>query len=95
MPADLYGIRERGRIAEGAYADLVLFDPECIAPGPLHTRHDLPAGAGRLYAEAEGIAHVFVNGTEVLREKLFTGDRPGRILRSGRDTETVEVQGGR
>lgn len=95
VPADLYGIRERGRIAEGAYADLVLFDPECIAPGPLHTRHDLPVGAGRLYAEAEGIAHVFVNGTEVLREKLFTGDRPGRILRSGRDTETVEVQGGR
>ena len=94
-PARLYGIRDRGRIREGAHGDLVLFDPERIAPGPLHTRSDLPQNAARLYAEPEGIEHVFVNGSEIVSGKTFTGAQPGTILRSGRDTETVEIPGGR
>ena len=85
----------RGRIAEGVHADLVLFDAERIAPGPLQTRSDLPANAARLYAEPEGIEHVFVNGTEIVSGKNFTGAQPGTVLRSGRDTETVEIPGGR
>ena len=56
---------------------------------------DLPAGAGRLYAEAIGIEHVFVNGTRIVRGQEFTGSLPGRILRSGRDTYTVTIPGGR
>jgi N-acyl-D-aspartate/D-glutamate deacylase len=91
--ARLYGIRGRGRVAEGGYADLIVFDEHEIKPGPVHTRHDLPAGAGRLYAEAEGIEHVVVNGTEIVRGNAPTGERPGTLLRSGRDTETVEVPG--
>jgi N-acyl-D-aspartate/D-glutamate deacylase len=90
-----FGIRGRGRISEGWRADLVVFDAERIGPGPVHTRHDLPAGAGRLYAEAEGIDCVLVNGVEIVRGKEFTDARPGAILRSGRHTETVEVPGGR
>jgi N-acyl-D-aspartate/D-glutamate deacylase len=92
-PARLYGLRGRGRIAPGWIADLVLFDPDRIGPGPETTRQDLPGGAGRLYAEADGIEHVLVGGQEIVRRGTFIGDTPGRVLRSGRDTETVTVPG--
>jgi N-acyl-D-aspartate/D-glutamate deacylase len=95
VPAELYGIRERGLLREGFHADVVVFDAERVGPGPVHTRSDLPAGAARLYAEAEGILHVLVAGTPVVRGREFTQARPGAVLRSGRDTDTVEVPGGR
>jgi len=90
--ARLYGIRERGRLTEGWHADLVVFDPATIKPGPVSWRNDLPADAGRLYAEAEGIAHVITNGTEIVRGTQLTGNNPGTLLRSGRDTETVTAR---
>jgi N-acyl-D-aspartate/D-glutamate deacylase len=91
VPARLYGLKERGRLKLGWHADIVVFDPARIAKGPTYTRFDLPADAGRLYADAEGIAHVIVGGTEIIRGTAFTGMLPGTVLRSGRDTETVSL----
>jgi N-acyl-D-aspartate/D-glutamate deacylase len=91
VPARLYGLRDRGRLVPGAYADVVVFDPEAIGHGPVRTRDDLPGGASRLYAEAVGVQHVLVNGAEIVRAGDFTDARPGRILRSGRDTDTVHA----
>ena len=47
----------------------------------------MPGGAGRLYGEADGIAHVIVNGVPIVEGGKFTGEFPGRIVRSGRDTK--------
>jgi N-acyl-D-aspartate/D-glutamate deacylase len=85
------GLRDRGRVATGWAADLVVLDPATVDTGPVHVREDLPGGARRLFADATGIAHVFVNGTEVVREGELLDARPGTVLRSGRDTDTPGV----
>jgi N-acyl-D-aspartate/D-glutamate deacylase len=93
VPARLYGLRHRGRIAEGFFADLVVLDPERVGHRSEYTRDDLPGGASRLYAEADGIEHVVVNGTEIARHGDLTGATPGTVLRSGTDTDSVTAAG--
>jgi N-acyl-D-aspartate/D-glutamate deacylase len=91
VPAALFGLTDRGRVAEGYHADLVLFDPTTIDAGPVRMADDLPGGTGRLVAEAIGVQKVFVAGVEIVDDGAATGARPGSIIRSGRDTYTVEV----
>ena len=92
VPARLYGLKERGRVEIGWHADLVVFDAERIAKGPTYTRVDLPADSPRLYADAVGVDHVLVGGQVVVRDGTERGARPGTVLRSGRDTQTVPLE---
>ncbi len=89
--ARLYGIRDRGRVAPGWYADLLVFDPARVGSQPVAMRFDLPGGAGRLYAEADGIEHVLVNGGPAVTHGVLAGARNGRLLRSGQDTFTASL----
>jgi N-acyl-D-amino-acid deacylase len=72
LPAAQFGLTDRGVLRAGAYADLVLFDPETIADRATFEQPTLPAA---------GIAQVFVNGRCVWRDGAATGNRPGRALR--------------
>jgi len=94
MPASFYGIEGRGHIREGAWADLLVFDADQVDAGPVYVRDDLPAGGSRLYGEAVGVHHVFVNGEQVVDKTELTDALPGRTIRSGRDTRTVTVADG-
>jgi N-acyl-D-aspartate/D-glutamate deacylase len=87
--ADIFGIVDRGYLREGYFADLVVFDPAEIASEDASLHFDLPGDAPRLTAGAIGVKRVFVNGVETLRDGKATGQRPGTLLRSGRDTVTV------
>jgi N-acyl-D-aspartate/D-glutamate deacylase len=75
-PAAVFGIRQRGALVPGYYADLVLFDPATVDRGPKQRVFDLPAGQPRLTTPAIGIAGVWVNGKE-----LNEGTRAGHLLR--------------
>jgi N-acyl-D-aspartate/D-glutamate deacylase len=87
-PAEMFGISDRGLLAEGRPADVVVFDPKTVGPGPLKRVHDLPAGADRLVSEASGIDAVIVNGKLIRRDgkdAVTANDKlPGRLLRHGR-----------
>jgi N-acyl-D-amino-acid deacylase len=87
-PAEMFGITDRGLLAEGRPADVVVFDPKTVGPGPLKRVHDLPAGADRLVSEASGVDAVIVNGKLIRRDgkdAVAANDKlPGRLLRHGR-----------
>lgn len=72
LPARQFGLADRGVVREGAYADLVLFDPQTVIDR---------ASFERPIAPAAGIETVIVNGRVVWRDGASTGERPGRALR--------------
>jgi N-acyl-D-aspartate/D-glutamate deacylase len=89
VPARLFGLKGRGRLAEGWQADVVVFDPDTIGAEHATLVHDLPGGTARLTAGAHGVVRVLVNGVETVVDNVATGATPGTLMRSGRDTETV------
>ena len=64
-PAEIYGIRDRGVLTEGAWADMLLFDPGSVGITGIERLHDLPAGQSRLVRRGLGVKGVWVNGTLV------------------------------
>ena len=84
QPAEVFRLRERGVIREGAYADLVAFDPDTVGAGELERVWDLPAGADRLVAHSTGVEAVWVNGrASRLDGKDLDDGRHGVLIRGG------------
>jgi N-acyl-D-amino-acid deacylase len=71
LPATNLGLDRRGLVQEGMFADVVVFDPKTVAD---------KATFEKPHQYAVGMKHVFVNGTEVLKEGEHTGAKPGRAL---------------
>ena len=71
LPAARLGLADRGRIAPGAKADLVLFDPATISD---RSTFEAPREL------SQGVRMVWVNGVPVWRDGAATPERPGRVL---------------
>jgi N-acyl-D-aspartate/D-glutamate deacylase len=83
QPADLFGIKGRGRLAAGNAADIAIFDPEKIGSASRgERRFDLPGGAKRMVMPSRGVEYTIVNGNTVYAEGRVTGATPGEVLRS-------------
>jgi len=81
VPAELFGIRERGELREGYKADLVLFDAASVNDRPTELVYDLPGGGPRLVTRADGIDKLIVNGHPTVDRGELTGERAGQVLR--------------
>lgn len=95
LPADVFGLTGRGKLAVGGPADVVVFDPDSVAAGKLRRVTDLPGGEERLVSEASGIEAVIVNGI-LLRNgagDVLSVDTPlpGALLRNGVAKEWSEA----
>jgi N-acyl-D-amino-acid deacylase len=85
VQADLFRFTDRGELREGAFADVVVFDPAKVAPGPVRRVRDFPAGGERLTADQPtGMVHTFVNGRPIVENGQLVDtaltERPGRIV---------------
>jgi N-acyl-D-amino-acid deacylase len=78
VPATVFGIPNRGVLAEGKVAD-----PDTVTAKTPKYAYDLPCNGRRLVSESEGIKATFVAGTQLYADGKHTGAMPGRILRNG------------
>lgn len=90
-PARYFGLIDRGLLVSGYHADIAVFDAATVGRGPTHYRFDVPGDEFRIYADAIGVDHVFVNGIQIVRDGNHTGALPGTVLRSGTDTRNVPI----
>ncbi|MDG2308679.1 MAG: amidohydrolase family protein [Candidatus Binatia bacterium] len=81
MPATVHGLRDRGFLRTGAWADIVVYDPARLACGEAHLVRDFPAETERYVVKAEGYVATVVNGEIVMQEGEPTGALPGHFIR--------------
>jgi N-acyl-D-aspartate/D-glutamate deacylase len=81
VPADAWGLHDRGRLAPGKRADVNVFDPRTVAPLLPELVHDLPAGAPRLRQRATGVRATVVGGVPTFRDGEHTGAFAGQLIR--------------
>jgi len=81
VPAYHWGLTGRGHLRAGNFADVIVFNPDTIAPKLPELAHDLPAGARRLKQKSDGLLATVVNGKVLLRNNEHTGALSGRLLR--------------
>ncbi|HQZ34231.1 MAG TPA: amidohydrolase family protein [Ilumatobacteraceae bacterium] len=81
MPASVLGLKERGTLQVGQFADVNVFDIDTLASDQPTYVNDFPNGAGRLQIRARGYAATIVNGAIVTEQGNNTGERPGRVIR--------------
>jgi N-acyl-D-aspartate/D-glutamate deacylase len=82
-PADLFGIRDRGRLLEGLAADVAVFDPATVGSSNRgERRYDLPGGGKRMVMPSRGVRYTVVNGAITYADGALTGAAAGRVLRS-------------
>ena len=79
--AEFLGLTDRGTLAVGNAADVVVFDPDTIEPLTLQTLDDIPGGGTRMTKAAQGIPWVLVNGEVVVEDGRATAAVPGAVLR--------------
>jgi N-acyl-D-aspartate/D-glutamate deacylase len=89
VPARLFGLRDRGTLAVGGFADVGIFDQDTVDSGPAKRVFDLPGDSLRLTSQSIGVTKVFVNGVPTIENGEPTGALSGVVLRSGRNTSTV------
>lgn len=81
-PADLFGLSDRGRLAEGAPADVAIFDPDRIGSSNHgERRYDLPGGAKRMVMPSRGVEYTVVNGAITWEQGKLTEAKAGKVLR--------------
>ena len=81
LPAEVLGLHDRGRLAPGTYADVVMFDPDRIRCHDQEPVNDLPGGGKRMIQRNEGVLLTIVNGTVLMQDGHHTGEFPGRVIR--------------
>jgi N-acyl-D-aspartate/D-glutamate deacylase len=79
--ADIIGLSDRGRIAEGLRADLNVIQLDALALGEPEVHYTLPSGGRRLIQRASGYTATILKGEIVSRRDEPTGKLPGRLVR--------------
>ena len=83
IPAALLGLSDRGTLKVGGWADIMIFDPDTIAPWKKEFADDLPGGIARWKAWGKGVRATIVNGRPIVLDGKLTTNLPGHVVSPG------------